>query len=173
MLDIKYINYNHDRKTMGDNVMYDLDSLDFKILKIIQEKPKLPCSSIAKQLNVPKSTIHYRIKRLESLGIIRGYRAILNAEALGVQYTTITLVRGKYGRNYHKKIGTFLAMLPYVQSVYYVLGDIDFVILAKSPSREKYLQLLETLISSPLIERTSTMVVIKIVKEDTKILIES
>lgn len=48
----------------------------------------------------------------------------------------------------------------------FVLGDIDFVVLAKSPSREAFMKFLESMINSPEIERTSTLVVVKVIKED-------
>ncbi len=143
-----------------------LDNVDIELLRIIQENPKMNLSQISKILNIPKTTVYYRLSRLESEGYIKSYRAILNAEKLGFEYVTITLVRGRYGKDYHNYIGNILASLPYVQSVYYVLGDIDFVVIAKSPSREEFMKLLNEMISSPYIERTSTMVAVKIYKED-------
>ncbi|MGC9148548.1 MAG: Lrp/AsnC family transcriptional regulator [Sulfolobales archaeon] len=143
-----------------------LDNIDLDLLRVIQENPRRSLSEISKLLNMPKTTIYYRLSRLESEGYIKSYRAILNAEKLGFEYVTITLVRGRYGKDYHDRIGQMLSSLPYVQSVYYVLGDIDFVVIAKSPSRDEFMKLLNEMISSPYIERTSTMVAVKIYKED-------
>ncbi|MEM0472082.1 MAG: Lrp/AsnC family transcriptional regulator [Sulfolobales archaeon] len=145
---------------------YNMDNIDLEILRILQENAKASYSYIASKLKIPKPTVYYRVKKLESMGIIRSYRAILDPEKLGFEYITITLVRGRYGRGYHEKIGEALARYPYVQSVYFVLGDIDFVVLAKSPSREAFMKFLESMINSPEIERTSTLVVVKVIKED-------
>ncbi|MCC6030448.1 MAG: Lrp/AsnC family transcriptional regulator [Desulfurococcales archaeon] len=147
------------------------EDLDKMILRIIQDNPKISLGELSRELGVPKATVYYRLKNLESLGYIKGYRAILNAEKLGFEYHTITLVRGRYGKDYHEILGEFLSTLPYVQSVYYVLGDIDFVVIAKSPNREEFMKLLNQMISNPYIERTSTMVAIKIYKEDPKLFI--
>jgi hypothetical protein len=61
-----------------------------------------------------------------------------------------------------------IASQPYVQSVYFVLGDIDFVVIAKFPSRGRFMKFLESTINSPEIERTSTLVVVKVIKEDLR-----
>jgi DNA-binding Lrp family transcriptional regulator len=92
-------------------------------------------------------TAYYRVKRLESMGLIKSYGAILDPEKLGFEYITITLVRGRYGKGYHEKIGEMIASYPYVQSVYFVLGDIDFVVMAKFPSREHFMRFLESMIN--------------------------
>lgn len=143
-----------------------LDEIDLKLLRILQENPRASLREISRKLDLPKATAHYRLKKLESSGIIRGYRALLNHELLGFEYVTITLVRGRYGRDYHDQIGYMLSSLPYVQGVYFVLGDIDFVVTAKSPSREDFMKILTEMIRSPYIERTSTLVVVKTYKED-------
>jgi len=146
-----------------------LDELDLSILRLIQEEPKMKLHELEKRLKVSKSTIHYRLKKLEKLGVIKGYRAILDAEKLGFEFNIAILVRAAYGPQYHYEVGHFLAANPNIQIVYYVLGDIDFIVVGKFPSRESYLSFLETLINSNKIERTSTMVVIKILKEDLKL----
>ncbi|MEZ0290875.1 MAG: Lrp/AsnC family transcriptional regulator [Sulfolobales archaeon] len=143
-----------------------IDETDLMILRALQENSRLSLNDISKKLNMPKATVHYRLRKLESMGVIKAYRAILDHEKLGFEYITITLVRGRYGRDYHDQIGSTLASLPYVQSVYFVLGDIDFVVIAKSPSREEFMKLLTEMIRSPYIERTSTLVVVKTYKED-------
>jgi len=148
-----------------------IDNIDIEILRILQDNARISYSDIASKLKIPKPTVYYRVKRLETMGIIRSYNAVLDPERLGFEYITITLVRGKYGKGYHEKIGRMIAGYQYVQSVYFVLGDIDFVVIAKSPSRDHFMQFLESMMNSPEIERTSTMVVVKVIKEDPRLYI--
>ncbi len=146
-----------------------LDEVDLSILRYIQESPKTRIREIASKLGLPKSTIYYRMRKLEELKVIKGYNAILDSEKLGFEYLVIILVRGKYGPKYHEEIGKFLSRNPYIQAVYYVLGETDFVVIGKFPYKEKYLEFLETLINSQFIERTNTMVIARVVKEDFKL----
>jgi DNA-binding Lrp family transcriptional regulator len=124
---------------------------------------------IAKKLGVPKSTVHYRIRRLEAEKIIEGYYAKVNATKLGKDYVTITLVRAKYGPDYHEKLGNILAQIPGVWAVYFVFGDTDFIVLTKSDNREDFLKKLENMMNMKEIERTNTQVVAKTLKEDPRI----
>jgi len=150
-----------------------LDKLDLAILGILQENPKLRIRDLAERLKMPKSTIYYRLRQLESQGIIKKYGVILDSDKLGFEYIVIIQVRAKYGPKYHDEIGKLLSKNPYVQGVYYVLGDIDFIVIGKFPSKAKYMEFLEQLINTPTIERSSTMVVAKVIKEETRLNIES
>ena len=153
----------------GDEQKVQLDDIDVEILKILQKDCRVTLDQMSKMLNVPKSTLHYRIKRLEKQGVIEGYYAKINPAKLGKEYITVTLVRAKYGPGYHKKVGEKLAKLPGVWAVYFVLGETDFIVLTRSNSRETFMKTLEQMINSKEIERTSTMVVTEIIKEDPRI----
>ena len=154
--------------TYEENVLM-LDKTDKLLLKIIQQDSRVPLQKIARQLGVPKSTVHYRIGRLEREKIIEGYYAKLNASRLGYDYLAVVLVRAKYGPQYHKKVGLKLSKLAGVWAVYYVLGDYDFVVLIRATNRDDYMQKLEKLSNMTDIERTSTQVVGRVIKEDPRI----
>ncbi len=153
----------------GEGRKIQLDNVDIEILKVLQADCRATLDQMSKTLKVPKSTLHYRIKRLEKLGIIEGYYAKINPAKLGKEYITVTLVRAKYGPGYHKKVGEKLSKLPGVWAVYFVLGDTDFIVLTRSDSREAFMKTLEKMINSKEIERTSTMAVVEIIKEDPRI----
>jgi len=153
----------------GDDQRVQLDDIDIEVLKILQKDCRVTLDQMSKMLNVPKSTLHYRIKRLEKQGVIEGYYAKINPSKLGKEYITVILVRAKYGPGYHEKVGEKLAKLPGVWAVYFVLGETDFVILTRSKNRETFMKTLEQMINSKEIERTSTMVVTEIIKEDPRI----
>jgi len=147
----------------------ELDKIDIQILQALQEDCRTPLENVAKKLGVPKSTIHYRIRRLEQSGTIEHYFAKVNATKVGKDYLLVVLVRAKYGPRYHERIGRRIAAIPDVWAVYYVLGDNDFVLLIRANDREDYMHKLERISSMPDIERTSTQVVAKVVKEDPRI----
>lgn len=145
-----------------------LDESDIKILRILQENCRISLESLGKKLGMPKSTVHYRIRRLEKEGIIEGYYAKVNFEKIGRSFLTITLVRAKYEQGYHDKIGRSLCAIPGVWGVYFVFGENDFIILARSSTRDEYLRKLEMIMSIPEIERTNTIIVAKVLKEDLR-----
>jgi DNA-binding Lrp family transcriptional regulator len=145
-----------------------LDDVDKTILQALQKDCRIPLHQIARRLGVPKSTVHYRVRRLEDEGIIQGYYAKVNPSLLGGDYVAVVLVRAKYGPGYHEKVGRRLAKVPGVWAVYYVLGDTDFVILVRAVNRADYMQKIEILSSMRDIERTSTLAVANTVKEEPR-----
>jgi Lrp/AsnC family transcriptional regulator, leucine-responsive regulatory protein len=62
----------------------ELDSIDRKILSILQENGRLSNQEIADRVNLSPSPCLRRIRRLEELGVIRGYVALLDAKKLGL-----------------------------------------------------------------------------------------
>jgi Lrp/AsnC family leucine-responsive transcriptional regulator len=148
-----------------------IDEIDLRILGALQNDCRARLESIAKELGIPKSTVHYRIRRLEETGVIERYSAKVNAAKLGKDYLVVVLVRAKYGPRYHQRIGKRIAAIRGVWAVYYVLGDNDFVLLIRADDREDYMRTLEKISSMPDIERTSTQVVATVIKEDPRITI--
>ncbi len=146
-----------------------LDETDLAILRLLQDDCRTPISTIASRLGIPKSTVHYRVRRLEEAGVIEGCYAKLNAEALHKDYLTITLVRAKYGSGYHERVGRKLAEIPGVWAVYFVLGDIDFVVLAKHKNLDSVRKMINSFLNIEEIERTSTSVIVQAIKEDPRI----
>jgi len=146
-----------------------IDETDLSILRFLQNDCQMPLDNLAKKLGVPKSTLHYRIKRLERDGVIEGYYAKVNPLKLGYDYVAIVLLRARYGPHYHERVGRKIAAVPGVWAVYYVLGEYDFIVLVRALDREDYMRKLEQLSNMADIERTSTQIAAKILKEDPRI----
>ncbi len=70
-----------------------LDEKDLAILTLIQENSKLTANQIAKKINAPITTVFAKIKRMEEMGIIKQYRAILSPEKLNLGTAAFVLSR--------------------------------------------------------------------------------
>ena len=146
-----------------------LDETDRRVLTMLQRDCRVPLQEAAEVLRVPKSTVHYRIRKLEQDGIVEGYHAKVSASRLGYDYLAVVLVRAKYGPRYHEKLGRRLAKISGVSAVYYVLGEIDFIVLIRAKDRDDYMHKLTQMSSMGDIERTSTQIVAKVMKEDARV----
>ncbi len=60
-----------------------VDKIDLKILHFLSENCRVSLNKISGRLKVSKSTVNYRIKKLEDEGIIKGYSTVINYEASG------------------------------------------------------------------------------------------
>ena len=148
--------------------IYALDEIEKKILNLLQKDCRTTAKKMSEQLSLPKTTIYYRIKKLERENIIEGYHAKLNTKKLGIDFDMVIHVRAKYGKGYDKKIGESLSKIPGVWGVFFVFGDNDFIVLARGNSREALVQKIQTLMSMEDIERTSTSIVATTFKLDQR-----
>jgi DNA-binding Lrp family transcriptional regulator len=146
-----------------------VDKTDLAILSHIQKNSRISLETMAKKLGVAKSTINYRLKKLEQNGVIEGYHACIDPEAIGQDFVAIILVDAQYGPRYHERIGKKIAVIPGVSAVYYVFGEHDFVVIIRARDREDYMRRLDYLIRMPEIERTYTHVAGKVLKEDRQL----
>lgn len=146
-----------------------LDETDIAILEILQTDCQKTLGRIAEELKIPKSTVHYRVKRLEEEKMILGYYAKVDGAKIGNDYLTITFVRAKYGPSYHKRVGKELTRIPGVLAVYFIFGQTDFVVLTRSNDRDDFMKKLEKMTNMTDIERTHTKIVAKILKEDFRV----
>ncbi|MHA2209208.1 MAG: Lrp/AsnC family transcriptional regulator [Candidatus Thorarchaeota archaeon] len=145
------------------------DDLDLAILRELQIDCRIPLQAIAEKVGAPTSTVHYRVKRLERGGVIDGYYANINPEKLGYDYLTVIKVHATYGPGYHERIGKKLGKMPGVWAVYFTLGETDFFVLTRSRDKSEYMKILDVLMATKGIERTSTQVVARVIKENPKL----
>ena len=146
-----------------------LDSVDLMILEQLQKDARIPLDKVAKLAKVPKSTIHYRVRKLEKSGFIQGYHAKVDASLCGKDFAAVSLIRGKYGPRYHERLGRKLSRIPGVWFVHFVFGDWDFVVLSRSRSREGLTKIIEAVINMEEVERGTTLITSKIFKEEDRI----
>lgn len=67
----------------------DLDATDAAILRCLQDDARASLRTVAKRVGVSVPTVSARLRNLEALGIVRGYRAVLDPERL--DQTTLAL----------------------------------------------------------------------------------
>ena len=101
-----------------------LDEKDRKILGILEDNGRLSIQDISSKLNIPPSTIHNRIKRMENTKIIEGYSVKLNEKIMERDFTVYMLVNGSTG-NYLER--EFLKKKEVIE-VSGITGEYDLII---------------------------------------------
>jgi Lrp/AsnC family leucine-responsive transcriptional regulator len=146
-----------------------LTKLDMDILKITQKNCKIPLEDIASKLNQSASTIYYRIKQMEKNSIIRGYYTDIDPAKLGKNFWGLIRVRAKYGPKYHEIVAKKLAEIKDIQKIYFIWGDWDFLTIVAVTGNDDLLRILNEITSMKEVERTSTYIVAKVVKDEVAI----
>lgn len=146
----------------------ELNDTDKKILKNLLEDARFSSRQIAKNVGVSVGTVLSRIKKMEDVGLIKGYSVILDHEKLGYELTVVTEITVSKGRLVEME--NQIAKLPGVCGVYDVTGLTDAVIIGKFKSREDLGRFTKSILALPYIERTNTHVVLTTVKESFRLL---
>ncbi|NBV77540.1 Lrp/AsnC family transcriptional regulator [bacterium] len=70
-----------------------LDEKDKAILTCLINDPRISVADIARELNVQRDTVLYRIKRLEQRGVVTKYHTIVDPQALGLSMFVLLLIK--------------------------------------------------------------------------------
>ena len=106
-----------------------LDDVDKRMMSELTKDARLPNNLLAEALGIAPSTCSIRLKRLRTIGAIRGFHADVAPEALGLPIQAMVAVRVQPSAR--ARIGDLtgrLATLPGVLNVYFLAGSVDFLI---------------------------------------------
>jgi Lrp/AsnC family transcriptional regulator for asnA, asnC and gidA len=107
----------------------DLDDTDRAILRALQEDARTPFSEIARQIDMSSATVHDRVSRLKEAGVIEGYHAKVNPQAIGYSASAFVGLRIEQSRD--DAVDGFvdhLKQVEGVQEVHLTTGDWDVLI---------------------------------------------
>jgi Lrp/AsnC family transcriptional regulator, leucine-responsive regulatory protein len=154
-----------------------LDEKDLAILTLIQENSKLTANQIAKKINTPITTVFAKTKRMEEMGIIKQYRAILSAEKLNLGTAAFILAAVSYRTKNddetpisQRKVAEEIARFPEVQEVHIITGDWDLLVKLRAENVDavgKFVVDKLRLIKG--LDKTLTCMVFETVKESTSL----
>jgi DNA-binding Lrp family transcriptional regulator len=153
-----------------------LDEKDVAILSLLQENSQLTAKQIAKKVNAPITTVFAKINRMEELGIIKEYRAIIAPEKLDASTAAFILASVSYRAKpdslpvSQRAVAEEIAKFPEVQEVHIITGDWDLLIKLRGASVDaigKFVVDRLRLVTG--LEKTLTCMVFETLKETTKI----
>ncbi len=120
-----------------------LDSIDRKIIALLQTDSRLTLQDIADRVGLTPSPCHRRIGRLESEGIITRYSAMVDQKAVGLPVSVFVSV--KLERQKEKELEQFasaIAKWPEVVECYLMTGPRDYLMRVVAPDHMGYEQFL-------------------------------
>lgn len=154
--------------------MTPIDTTDRKILAILQQDAHLTIQEIGKQINLSKTPVHERIRRLEREGVIDRYVTILDKKKLGnllLIYCQVTLDRQT--RDAFSAFEEDVRELPEVLECNRVSGTFDYLLKIVSRDMDAYNHFYQERLSVlPGTLHISTFFVMAEVKNSTVVPIE-
>ena len=116
-----------------------MDGFDKKILDFLQKDAKLTAKELSNSLSLSQTPIYERIKKLEKLGVIKSYVAILNADIVNkglIVFMNITIK--EHGHKSRKKFIDDISRLKDVSELYHTSGAYDFLAKVRFSSVKEY-----------------------------------
>lgn len=106
-----------------------LDKTDRRILEALQEDGRLTNQELAERVSLSPSPCLRRTRRLEELGVIRGYVALLDPERVGLGLLAYVSVKlEKRGAMPHDEFKARVQSWPEVVACFSMTGEMDYLL---------------------------------------------
>lgn len=147
--------------------MIDLDGFDIRILAELQRDARQSHVALAERVPLSASQIQRRLKRLEGAGLVRGYAALLDAEAVGLgvlAFTSVSLER--HGDRPAAAFEEAVRAIPEVLDCYAVSGEDDYLLRIVAADLKAFSDLLmHRLLPAPGVRSVRSNIVLGRVKD--------
>jgi DNA-binding Lrp family transcriptional regulator len=107
----------------------DVDDIDRRILTALHRDARMSNNALAELVGIAPSTCHGRVRRLQDLGVIRGFYTDIDPAAIGL--TLQAMISVSLQSNARGKIRSFIQHIrrrPQVMDVYFLAGADDFIL---------------------------------------------
>lgn len=145
-----------------------MDARNKKILEILQKNGRITNKEIAEQIYLSPPSVLERVKKLETDGVILGYKALLNRKAIGRPILAFTFIM--LSNNSAETITSvlkYLSDIPELLEVYHLTGRFDFLVKTSATSLENLNEIISEKISkAPGIQKVETSLVLDADEKD-------
>jgi Lrp/AsnC family leucine-responsive transcriptional regulator len=104
-----------------------LSANDLRIVEILQKDGRRPYAELGAEVGMSGPSAHERVKKLEARGVIRGYAAIVDPDAVGLgilAFSWITQAPGTAATDLTKDF----AAIPEIEECHHIAGEADYLI---------------------------------------------
>jgi Lrp/AsnC family transcriptional regulator, leucine-responsive regulatory protein len=114
-----------------------LDERDLAILGILKKDSRRSTKAIATELEMPRATVHERIKRMVEKGVIRGFTVKLDHAKMGRPITAFILISFLPEPTISQRnLAQDIANMEGVQEVHLISGEYDILVKVRGTSME-------------------------------------
>jgi Lrp/AsnC family leucine-responsive transcriptional regulator len=154
-------------KIFMPNDLPELDRYDRKILAELVDEGRLSMAELARRVGLTKTPVQARVKRLEELGVITGYRAVLSPIRMGLAHVAFVELRLSDTREAAlKAFNRAVRALPEVEECHMIAGGFDYLLKVRTRDITDYRRVMGEKISAlPHVAATSTYVAMEAVVE--------
>ena len=145
------------------NVLNDMDK---KIIHELQQDCRISLSDLSQKLDIAKSTLYYRIKRLEEEQIIEGYHAKINLERVKTYFLAFIQIQARHGKDNLDNLVKKLQDLPMTTQIYFLVGEYHLLVECRAEDQADFLEKYHEMAEWPEIFQSKSSVIAKILPID-------
>ena len=136
------------------------DAVDQRILSILRSEGRASHATLAKAVGLSAPAVGERVRKLEQSGVIRGYQAVFDADALGLPICAFVAIIPQ-PRNPGANLVNTLLTLPEIEELHAVAGNYSYFAKVRVGSTQALDAFLDRLVLLDGVERTQTTMVLK------------
>ena len=148
-------------------LMYTLDKIDHALLRQLQQNARISVTELASRIGLTKTPCQIRMKRLENLGYIVGYVALLDPSKLGQNH--IAFVQVTMNDTSSKALQAFndaMRKIPAIEQCHMIAGGFDYLLKVRTADMSAFRHVLGEQISTlDNVVQTSTFVAMENIKD--------
>lgn len=103
-----------------------LDPTDWQILSELQADARLSYAELGRRVGLSSPAVQERVRKLEDMGIIEGYKAVINTESMGLGIMAYVKVGGSC--RVIDEFVEFTETVPEIMECHVLLGDDCFLL---------------------------------------------
>ena len=150
-----------------------LDSIDWAILKELQADGSITNVELARRVGLSAPPCLRRVRALESSGVIKAYRAMLDPKALGFEIVCFAMVQlSAQGQTELRAFEDHITDWTMVRECWKLSGDIDFILKCVAPNLGAFQGFVSDLTSLSNVRNVRTALALDLVKDEPLIPIE-
>lgn len=149
--------------------MVTVDPVDMQILEILQRDGRITNAELAARIGLTPGPTLSRVNKLETMGLISGYVALLDRSKLGLGVTAfVSIILKQHGKASSLSFIEAMRALPEVLECHHIAGEEDFLlkVVAQSPADYESF-VLDKLSELPEVLRVNTTFVLSSPKSQT------
>jgi DNA-binding Lrp family transcriptional regulator len=146
----------------------ELDRADLKLLDMLQQDGRVTVQALSEAIHLSARATLNRVRKLETEGVIEGYRALVSRSALGEQICVFAEIALKDQRQaVIQRFEKRMAASPEVVACYIVSGRYDYLVRVACPNLAHYHRLINAWLddASLGVEKIVTNIELQTIKE--------
>ena len=142
-----------------------LDYVNYKIIDVLSKNSSLPFVELAKQIGISDATVHTRVKKMISTGIIKKFSVIIDNNLVGYDHLAFIMVKLENGKT-DQAVAT-LEEIEQILEIHEIYDKFDLLVKIRSKSLENMRDIIvNKILSITEVKEIELMTVLRTRKEE-------